>query len=255
MTHVAFRRTHSVVALCVLTIFAGTLQGQATTQGRRSNIVANTVSVASLATPAKAREHLEKARRAMVKGHEDEYQRELAAALAVHPGYAEAYLLRASHELLLDRYPAAAEDALTAQRLEPSIHWATVIHAIACNQLKRFDEASTLLDGLGPPESDTWQAIFERTRAAVGTGDTEAALHWSERALAAVPEDKVDDTVLLRGDALLLAHRWGDAIEEFKTYLRSPRPQPKRNEVLAMLERIPELARQDPAPLIAQTPQ
>lgn len=255
MSIATFTGTRFCKVPCIFALFLSTTLSQALAQDHRQSQPAKTVSVASLATSDKAREHLEKARRAMLKGHEDEYQREVSAALDLSPGFAEAYVLRASHELLHDRYPTAIDDVLTAQRLEPSIHWATIIHAVACNQLKLYDEASTLLGGLSVAEMDTWQAIYEKTRAAVGTGDTDAALHWSERALASVPESRIDDTVLLRGDALLMAHRWGDAVAEFKRYLRSPRPQPKREEVLAMLERIPQLAAREPAPLIAMSPQ
>ena len=253
MSLIAPKHTRSFHAVAILAILICAPERSVTAQDHHQTPAQKTVSVLALAAPQQARDHLEKARRAMAKGHEAEYERELAASLALYPRYAEAYLLRSSHELLLDRYPEAIDAALTAQRLEPSIHWATILHAIACNQLKLFDEASTLLDGLAPPESDTWQAIFEKTRAALGTGDLDAALRWSERALIVVPPEKIDDTLLLRGDALLMAHRWPEAVAKFKDYLRSPRPQPKRTEVLALLERIPQLASREPAPLIALT--
>lgn len=238
-------------AIFVLALLLCSLPGAAPAQTSPLSSQATTISVASLAVPAKAREHLERARRALLKRSEDEYQRELATALAIYPRFAEAYLLRASHEILLDRYGGAIDAVLTAQRIEPSIHWAGTLHAMACNQMKLYAEASTLLDTLSPAEMNTWQAMYERTRAAVGTGDTEAALRWSERALRSVPAAQIDDTVLLRGDALLMAHRWAEAVTQFKTYLQSSGPQPKRAEVLALLERIPELASRDPANLIA----
>ena len=255
MASVAPKPTRFSVALCILALVLCALPPKVFAQDRHAPAVSSTVSVGSLAAPAKAHDHLEKARRAIARGHEDEYERELMASLAAYPRYAEAYLLRASHELVLNRYPTAIDAALTAQRLEPSIRWATIIHAIACNQLRLFDEASSLLDRLAPAEKETWQAIFEKTRAAIGIGDVEEALQWSERALRAVPEEKSDETLLLRGDALLMAHRWAEAVTQFQAYLRSPRPQPKRAEVLAMLQRIPRLASREPAPLVAQSPQ
>ena len=241
--------------LSISALFLSGLPGAISAQTSPLSSQATTVSVAALAVPAKAREHLERARQALLKRSEDVYQRELAAALTIYPRFAEAYILRASHELLLDRYAVAIDAALTAQRLEPSIHWAGVLHAMACNQMKLFGEAAALLDGLNPAERSNWQFMYERTRAAVGTGDTEAALHWSALALTAVPAAQADDTVLLRGDALLMAHRWAEAVTQFQTYLRSAGPQPKRAEVLALLDRIPELAERDAAQLIASAPQ
>ena len=253
MSIIASIGTRSSRALCVLAAFLCSHPVSASAQNDLLSSEASTVSVAALAVPAKARQHLERARRALLKRNEAEYQRELAAALTTYPRFAEAYILRASHELLLDRYAVAIDAALTAQRMEPSIHWATVIHAMACNQLGLFDQAAALLDGMNATEMNTWQAMYERTRAAVGTGDTEAALRWSERALAAVPPPQIDDTVLLRGDALLMAHRWADAVTQFQAYLHSSGPQPKRAQVLALLDRIPQLAQRDAAQLIAST--
>ncbi len=199
---------------------------------------AATVSVAMLRVPVKARQHFEKARAAAVAGRNVEYERELAAALTIDPRFAEAYVLRASRKVILKQYEASIEDALTAQRVDPGIFWATIVHAEACNGLRRFDEAFALLDGLKPTEMGTWQAKYEMTRAVLGLGDAVAALQWSKLALAAVPPSAMPNTTLLRANAFQMAGRWPEAVEQFDQYLALPGPQPLRVQVAAVRERI-----------------
>ncbi len=200
-----------------------------------------TVSVAALRVPVKARQHLEKARQALIAGRSAEYERELAAALAIDPEFGEAYVLRASQEVMAERYDAAIADASTAQRLEPGIPWAAIVHAEACNGLRHYDEAFALLDALKSNEAGTWQAKYAMTRTAVGRGDAVAALQWSKLALDAVPESAMANAILLRANAFQISRRWQEALEQFDKYLAFPGAQPMRAQVAVIRERVQRL--------------
>ncbi len=201
-----------------------------------------TVSVAMLRVPVKARQHFEKARAAAIAGHDAECEKELTAALAIDPQFSEAYVLRASREVAARRYEAAIDDVLTAQRLEPGIAWAAIVHAEACNGLRRYDEAFALLDGLRSTELATWQAKYEMTRAAIGRGDAEAALQWSKLTLEAVPRSEQGNAILLRANALQMTRRWTEAVAEFDQYLSLEESQAMRAQVVAVRERVVRLA-------------
>jgi hypothetical protein len=116
-----------------------------------------------------------------------------------------------------------------------------VILAGAYNGEHRWAEAVMILENLHGAEADTWQARYERTRAAIGSRDVEGALRWSEQAMAMAPANFAE-VHLLRANALSLARRWPAAISEMETYLDAEQPQAHREEVLAMLEHARLLA-------------
>ncbi len=200
------------------------------------------VSVATLSVPGKAWKHFEKARTAARAARRAECLQEIDKALEIAPQFAEAYLLRADRAVVDRQFEAAIEDVLTAQRLEPTIAWSQVVLASAYNGLERFNDASLLLSNLQGKEADSWQAKYEMARAQVGRRDVEAALHWSEIALAAAPLDFADAHIL-RANALQIAHRWQEATAEMEAYLASRGPQTHRAEVLAAIEHTRLLAR------------
>jgi tetratricopeptide (TPR) repeat protein len=205
-----------------------------------------TVSVASLRIPEKAWTHFDRAQEAMQANRTEEYERETAKALAIAPGFAEVYLLRAIHEVKEHRFEAAIEDVAQAQREEPGVGWAGVILAGAYNGAQRWADAALILERLQGAEADTWQARFERTRAALGRGDVAGALHWSEQAVSMAPAS-CPEVHLLRAHALSMARRWPAAIAEMEAYLAMDPPQARRKEVLALLESTRSLAEEDGA--------
>jgi len=203
-----------------------------------------TVSVATLRIPEKAWMHFERAQDAMQANRTEQFDRETAKALEISPNFAEVYLLRAIHEVNGHQVEAAIADVERAQRAEPGAAWAGVILAGAYNSEHRWAEAVMTLENLHGAEVDTWQARYERTRAAIGSRDVEGALRWSEQAMAMAPANFAE-VHLLRANALSLARRWPAAINEMETYLDAEPPQPRREAVLAMLEHARLLAQRD----------
>ena len=205
-----------------------------------------TVSVASLQIPEKAWTHFDRARDAMQTDQVERFERETAKALELAPNFAAVYLLRAIYEVKAQRFEAAIEDVMQAQRVEPGVAWAGVILAGAYNGEHRWADAVVMLENLHGAEADTWQARYERTRAAIGSRDMEGALHWNEQAVTMAPAS-CPEVHLLRAHALTLARRWAAAIAEMETYLAMDPPQARRMEVLALLEDTRGLARKDGA--------
>jgi tetratricopeptide (TPR) repeat protein len=195
-----------------------------------------TVSVASLRIPEKAWAHFDRAQDAMQANRAQEYERETAKALQIAPTFAEVYLLRAVQEVKAHRFDAAIGDVEQARRVEPGVVWAGVILAGAYSGEGRWADAVVVLENLHGAEADTWQARFERARAAIGQRDVEGALHWSAVALSIAPTSCAE-VHLLRANALSLAQHWPAAIAEMEAYLAMDPPQAHRTEVLALLER------------------
>jgi hypothetical protein len=205
-----------------------------------------TISVASLRIPEKAWTHFDRARDAMQADQVEKFERETAKALEVAPNFAAVYLLRAIHAVSAHSFDEAIEDVLQAQRVEPGVAWAGVILAGAYNGEHRWADAVVVLENLQGAEADTWQARYERTRAAIGERAVEGALYWSALTLAIAPASCAE-VHLLRANALSQARRWPAAIAEMETYLAMDSPQPHRTEVLALLERTRGLAQADGA--------
>ena len=193
-----------------------------------------TISVQELLIPARAREHLEKARLAGEAHQPEIFARETERALALAPRFGEVYLLRAIQQLRLGQNEAALENVAASRRSRPDLPWSHVVGAGALTQLRRYDEAvAELLQAQGA-EAESWQASFERARAEVGRGDADAALRWSELAVAAAPVG-CTDALLVRANAFRIAGRVSEAIHQMELYLKLDRRGENRAQVLAAL--------------------
>jgi tetratricopeptide (TPR) repeat protein len=188
-----------------------------------------TVSVTTLQVPEQAWKHFESARRLALKHKAAESERESAKALAIAPRFAAAHLLQASQELALRQFEAAVSDAAAARASEPGALWSGIILAGAYNGMHRFHDALNVLDTVEGAEAESWQAKYEHARAAVGVGDADEALSWSEEAISLAPRSFLD-AMLVRANALMLAHRWIEAADQLNVYLATPAPQPHREE-------------------------
>jgi tetratricopeptide (TPR) repeat protein len=239
-----------VSAARVLTLVAALFTLAPSTLAQHA-LSSNTVSVASLRVPEKAREHLERARKAILDGSDSDFEREIAKALALEPNYAEAWLLRAVHDVKIHLYDQALTHALEAHRIDPTLRGIAVVRASACNGLHRFDEAEALIKSLTSAEAATWTAHYELTRALIGLAKTDEALEASALTLQSVPEGWLDNAHLLRANALQLAHRYQEAIIQLQAYLDSPRPQPLRARVLEVIQNDRQNMTQDEVSSIA----
>ena len=172
---------------------------------------------------------------AIEKNQPELFERETAEALAVAPGFAQIYLLRAQRDLSLG-HPELALDALVrARQIDADVPWSGVILAGTLNTLNRYREAAAELDRVPHQESEGWEAKYERARAETGLGNVEEALRWSELAVAVAPVG-CTDARLLRANALNLAGQHLEAFGEWKMYLALDRRGKHRAEVLKAIE-------------------
>ncbi len=209
-----------LILLAALCLAGASAAGYA---GAASLGVPGTVSVASLRVSPTARDHYEKARRAVLAHHDEVYQREIAKALAIAPDFAEAHLLVADQQLASGQYEAAIAHALEAARLDPQTPWAAILIASCYNGEKRYADAVLLLGNLPREGAESWQAKYELARAEIGRGHVEEALHWSRLALDAAPPGFADAHLTL-ANALQMAQRWDEARAQLELYLASPGP-------------------------------
>jgi tetratricopeptide (TPR) repeat protein len=192
------------------------------------------VSAQNLQIPAKAWQHLEKARAASESNQPEVFARETERALAIAPQFAEIYLLRAAQQLRLGQNEAALDNVAAARRIEPDLPWSHVVEAGALTQLRRYDEAVAELARASGDEAASWQVSFERARAETGRHDSNAALHWSKLAVEAAPVG-CTDALLVRANAYQIAGRTPEAIHQMELYLELDRRGANHPQVLAAL--------------------
>jgi len=190
--------------------------------------------VASLRIPQKAWAHFEKAKNAAERNRPAEAERESAKALEIAPRFAEVYLFRAMQQMRGHDFQAAMASAEAARQADPGGMWTNVVLAGAYNGMQRYVEARAALNTARQAEADTWQAKYEQARAEIGLGHVEEALRLSAEALDSAPETFADAR-LVRGNALLIAGRWGEAAAQMHLYLKSTAPQSHRAEVEQVL--------------------
>jgi tetratricopeptide (TPR) repeat protein len=203
-----------------------------------------TVSVATLRIPEKAWKHFDKAKAAAARNRPEESDREIAQAIQIAPGFAEAYLLRADLQIKAHSFAQAIDSVAEARRTVPDIPLAGILLAGAYNGLRRYTDANLVLENLHGSEAQSWQANYERARAATGLQDIEAALRWSAKALEFAPQ-RFADVCLVRANALLLARRWSDAAIQLQAYLKSDGPLLHRDEASTALVSVRERAREE----------
>ncbi len=203
-------------------------------RAQQSLRVQPTVSVASLCIPQKAWTHFERAKTAAKRNRPAEAERESAKALEIAPRFAEVYLFRAAQQMRGHDFKAAVASAEAARKADPGAMLANVVLAGAYNGMQRYEDALTALNTARQAEADTWQAKYEQARAEIGLGHVDEALRLSAEAVYSAPEEFAD-VRLVRGNALLIAGRWGEAAAQMHLYLQSEGSQSHRAEVEQVL--------------------
>jgi predicted Zn-dependent protease len=178
----------------------------------------NSVSVAQMKVPEKARKQLKKAREAVQKQNVEEAQKYLTQALEAYPNYAEALTLRGILKLDGKQYDAAAQDLEAAIRADPNYPLAYFALGASYNLLSRWDDATRALQhGLGL-EPNSWQGHFELSKTLIAQKQYEAALGQLSKAEG--ENAKYALIHLLKAHALLGLKNYPDAMTELETYLQ-----------------------------------
>ncbi len=179
----------------------------------------DTISVAEMLVPQKARSVYVKAREACARGKLDDAQKLLDRALQIYPQFAEALTLRGLLQMRDNHIDQGRQDFEQAIQFDPNYGPAYFALGAAYNAQARYDDALRTLE-LGTGISPTaWQGYYEMARASIGKGLYDKGLQLADKAeelngnhLAAIH--------LLKAYAMIPLKFYSRAKEELQAYLQ-----------------------------------
>jgi Tfp pilus assembly protein PilF len=176
------------------------------------------ISVAQMLVPAKARTSYQKAREAYARGKIDDAKKLLDRALQVYPHFAEALTLRGLIELRANQVEQSQQDFEQAIQYDPNYSTAYVALGGVYNSEGHFDDALRALEHATAISPTVWQGYFEMAKASIGKGLYSKALQLAEKAeqlggknLAAIH--------LLKAYAMIPLKLYSGAKQELQAYV------------------------------------
>ncbi len=150
-----------------------------------------TVSVAELQLPSKAREEFQKASEMMAEQKWDKADKHVLEALKSAPKYGKALALRAMLLLINKDFSSALSFATQAVTADPMLAVAQTVRAAALNATGQTQPAQLAAEQ-SLRISDSWQARFELAKALIGEGHLRHGLAELNRAGDAAPQSTAD---------------------------------------------------------------
>jgi tetratricopeptide (TPR) repeat protein len=178
----------------------------------------NSVSVAELQVPERARKAYRKAQEAMHKEKPADAEKYAEEALRDYPRYADAITLRGIIRLDEKKYDEASRDFEQAIQYDPNYPLAYVALGATYNLLSRWDDALRTLTHSTTLNPSSWQAYFEMGKSFMGKGDYRAALEQFNKTEQLAPRYSL--VHLMRAHALLGLKDYTGAIAELESYLQ-----------------------------------
>jgi tetratricopeptide (TPR) repeat protein len=175
------------------------------------------ISIARLGVPRKARQVYEKAEKAILKNNYDVAQRQLDQALKLYPAFTEALTLYGVIQLALNQREAAEHSLQAAVRSDPTYGPAYIILGDLCNEEGRFDDALAMTQQAVALIPDSWRVQYEMARALLGKRQYDLALTVSD---AALRTNRGTLLHLAKAHALIGLNKYSQAILELQTYLQ-----------------------------------
>jgi predicted Zn-dependent protease len=194
----------------------------------------DTVSVAALRVPDKARDEFQKATRAFQKSKYDEAEKHTEKALGIVPNYAQALTLRGLLKMDKGDVQGGEQDIQAAIHSDPSYPLAYFAMGAAYNGSGKFKDAEqTLQQGLRINPA-SWQGYFELSKSLMGQGDFRNALKYVVKAesfgASYLPIH------LVKAHALLGLKDYDEAASELERYLASDSKGPAADEARRALD-------------------
>jgi Tfp pilus assembly protein PilF len=178
----------------------------------------NSVSVAEMQVPEKARKAAHRAEQAFQKHKLDEARKEVEKALQLAPQYARALTMRGVLHLNDNHFDQAQRDLETAIQSDPKFGMSYVVLGAVYNMQERYDDALRALRQGTSLVPNSWQAFFESAKALVGKAQFGESLRAVNRASQLMPSN-YPPLHLVRAQALLGLKNYGEAIAELEQYL------------------------------------
>ena len=142
----------------------------------------NTVSVAQMKVPRKARSLYNKAQQHVDKNKLDDASKEIQKALEIAPTYAPALTLRALIAMQRGNAAAAVPDLESAVKNDPTYGLGYIVLGSAYNMQTRYDDAIRILSRAEALAASAWQLHFELSKALLGKGDYQKSLQQAAKA-------------------------------------------------------------------------
>ncbi len=209
--------------------------------------------MAELRVPEKAKHLLEKAESALSKGHEDEAQKQVEAALTAAPEYAAALSFQAALKLARNETLSALDDLDHAVKADPTYAQAYILLGAAFNQLGRYDEALRSLDRSSMYSPNSWQCAFEMSKSWMGKHDYVHALQQLNRVESMGSTKVAGQLHLMKGYAFLGEKQLDQARNELQAYLTAEPNGKMAASVRTALAQIQTQMVQSPAALTLPT--
>ncbi len=197
----------------------------------------NTVSVATLSVPEKAKRAFESAQKALLKNRLEEAAAELQRALTIAPHYPQALSLRAVLHLAKGDSKAAQDDAHRAVEIDPSNSLAYTILGASYNATGQFLQAVEWLQQAVKIDPNFWQSHYEMAKSFYAQGKSASALQEIEAAKRNAPKEFAQ-IHLMSGAILIKLHRTAEAATELQQFLRQDPKNPEAANVERTLASI-----------------
>lgn len=179
----------------------------------------DSVSVAQLKVPSKARNLYRKAQEHADKNKISDALHEVEQALKIAPTYAPALTLRGLIAMQQGKAPQAVSDLEAAVQHDPTYGLAYIVLGSAYNMASRFDDAIRVLSRAESLAPSAWQLHFELSKALLGKGDFTRSLQQAAKAgeLSSVDYPPLH---LVMARAYLGMKSYPQAITELEQFLR-----------------------------------
>ena len=198
-------------------------------------IQGNSVSVAQMRVPEKARDELRKAQTAMGKEKSDEAGKHLEKALSIAPNYSDALTMRAILQLDQKNIDGALNDLDKAIKVDPNCAMAYLVLGSVFNRQSKFDDAIRALQRGESLAPNSWQAHFELGKAYIGKEDYPNALTHLQRAQSMTPSG-YPLIYLLQAHVHLAMKQYSEAMASLEAYLQKEPQGPNSDEARKMLQ-------------------
>jgi Carboxypeptidase regulatory-like domain/Tetratricopeptide repeat len=147
-----------------------------------AQIFGETISVARMLVPEKARKEYEKAKQAYLQGKYEDARGRIEQALLIHPQFADALTLRGMLELRNQDLAAAQLYLEESIRADPTSSAAYVMLGAVYNHEGRFDDALRASQRAVSLAPRAWQGYFEAAKASLAKAMYQNALQFAKDA-------------------------------------------------------------------------
>ncbi len=197
----------------------------------------NSVTVAEMMVPKKARSLYLKARDAYARGKLDDAEKLVDRALNLYPNFAEALTLRGLIQMRSNQIDQAREAFEQAIQADPNYSMAYLALASVYNAQAKYDDALRTLEHETTISPTAWQGYYEMARASIGKGLYGKALQLAEKA-GQMGGDGIAALHLVKASAMIPLKLYGRAKQELQAYLQREPSGRQAEQVRTVLARL-----------------